>query len=357
MIARPAASIALSLSLALTVVTAGCPADPRESAKSQVVAKVGDEIITEAELLASLAQHGTARIEGAARSEVARAILDELITEHLMLQAAAKAGITVRDEDVEREVRSRAEGYPVGTFQRLLVAEQLTLKEFKEKVRRRLVQDAFLRARLAQEPAITEEEVKARFDATFKDQKVQEQVRARQILVKTAEEATHILEQVRGRKIGFEAAAAKYSTSPDADSGGDLGWFTRGDMPEVFDVCFNLEKGTISDVVISDYGFHIFQIVDRREEHKETFESARDKIEEEIVREHQDAAYQKLMTELRQQTKVVIHDSAVDRVVSLLPPPPVTPSEKPHDGEARSLDSLPSAIDPVPPLPGKEIRQ
>ena len=45
--------------------------------------------------------------------------------------------------------------------------------------------------------------MKARFDATFKDAKVQEQVRARQILVKTAEEATHILDQVRTRKIGF----------------------------------------------------------------------------------------------------------------------------------------------------------
>lgn len=348
----------VALAGALTSALSGCPADPRESAKSQVVAKVGDEVISEAELLSSLAQHGTARIpEGAARTEVARAILDEVVTEHLMLQAAAKAGITVRVEDVDREVRSRAEGYPVGTFQRLLVAEQLTLSEFKEKVRRRLVQDAFLRARLAQEPAISEDEVKARFEKTFKDAPVQEQVRARQILVKTAEEATHILDQVRSKKLSFEAAAAKYSTSPDAETGGDLGWFTRGDMPEVFDVCFNLEKGTISDVVISDYGFHIFQIVDRREEHKESFESAREKLEEEIVREHQDAAYQKLMAELRQQTKVVVHDSAVDHVVSLLPPPPTTPNEKPADGESRSLDSLPSAIDPMPPLPGKEIRQ
>lgn len=336
----------------------GCPADPRENAKTHVVAKVGDEKISEAELLSALAQHGTARIpDMPARNTVARAILDELITEHLMLQAATKAGITVREEDVEREVRGRAEGYPVGTFQRLLVAEQLTLSEFKDKVRRRLVQDAFLRARLAQEPAITEEEVKAKFDATFKDQQVGEQVRARQILVKTGEEAAHILEQVRGRKIGFEAAAQKYSTSPDADTGGDLGWFARGDMPDVFDVCFNLEKGTISDVVISDYGFHIFQIVDRREEHKETFESAREKIEAEIVRERQEAAYQKLMAELRQATKVSIDDAAVDRVVSLLPPAPVTPIEQPLDGEARSLDSLPSVIDPVPPLPGKEIRQ
>jgi parvulin-like peptidyl-prolyl isomerase len=123
----------------------------------------------------------------------------------------------------------------------------------------------------------------------------------------------------------------------------------------VFDVCFNLEKGTISDVVISDYGFHIFQIVDRRDAHKETLESARDKIEAEIVRERQDKAFDELMAELRRQTKVTVNDAALDRVVSLLPPAPVTPIERAHeDGDA--LDSLPSAIDPMPAVPGKVIK-
>lgn len=336
-----------------------CPADPRDTAKSHVVARIGDEPMPESDFLAALAQHGTARIgDRAARTTVARAVLEDIITERLMLQAAAKAGITVRDDAVDREVRGRAEGYPAGTFHRLLVAEQLTLSQFQDKVRRRLVQDAFLRARLAQAPAITEDEIKARFEATFKEQKLQEQVHARQILVKTGEEATHILEQIRAKKLGFELAAQKFSTAPDAEQGGDLGWFTRGDMPDVFDVCFNLDRGTISDVVISDYGFHIFQIVDRREEHKETLESARERVEQEIMRERQDEAYQKLMQELRQQTKVTIYDDALDRVISLLPPAPVTPAEQnPEEMNARSLDSLPSVIDPVPPLPGKEIQQ
>lgn len=335
--------------------TAGCPADPRDRKKSQV-AKVGAAEISESDLLSTLAQRGTARIaDPAARAEVARVILDELITERLMLQAAENAGITVRDDDVDREVRSRADAYPPGTFQRLLVAEQLTLKDFREKVRRRLIQDAFLRARLAQGPGLDESEVRARFEAETKTQghKVGEQVKARQILVKTSEEASHILEQLRARKIGFEAAAQRFSTAPDAEQGGDLGWFSKGDMPDVFDVCFNLEKGTISDVVISDYGFHIFQIVDRREEHIETFEAARDRIEQEILRERQDEAYQKLLVELREQTPVVIHAEAVARVVSLLPPAPHTPVEHPEDTSARSLDSLPSAIDPVPPVPGR----
>jgi parvulin-like peptidyl-prolyl isomerase len=340
---------------ALCVGTA-CPADPRDNTKSHVIALIGDEPLHESELVKALAQHGTARIaDPAARATVARAILDEMVIEHLMLKAAERSGITVRDADVDREVRGRAEGYPAGTFQRLLAAEQLTLSQFTDKVRRRLVQDAFLRARLALAPAITEDEIKARFEAALKERKFQEQVRARQILVKTAEEALHILEQINAKKLTFEAAAQKFSTAPDADQGGDQGWFSRGELPDVFDICFNLEKGTISDVVISDYGFHLFQIVDRRDEHQEDLESAGDRIEREIVRERQDEAYQKLVLELRQQAKITIYDSAVDRVVALLPPAPITPAEVPEN--ARALDSLPSAIDPVPAVPGKEIKQ
>ncbi len=241
---------------------AGCPSDPRDQQKSPVVARVGSQEILASELVNALSRHGTARVTDATgRNVVARAILDEMITDRLLLQAADKAGITVRDDDVDRELRSRAEGYPADSFERLLIAEQLTPADFRDKVKDRLIEDALLRARLAQAPAITEADLHARFDKELKDQKVTEKVRARQILVRTSEEASHILDLLHHRKITFEAAAQRYSTAPDAEQGGDLGWFGKGEMPDIFDVCFNLEKGVVSDVVPSDYGFHIFQIV------------------------------------------------------------------------------------------------
>jgi parvulin-like peptidyl-prolyl isomerase len=340
------------------IALSACPSDPRDEKKSPVVATIGDQKINETEFLAELSQRGTARIaDSVARNSVARAVLDSMIGERLMLQAADKAGINVRDDEVEREVRARKEGYPPGAFERLLVAEQLTRDEFRASVKRHLTAEAFLRAKLAQAPPITEGELKKRFETESKDQKVSEQVRARQILVKTSEEATHVLDLLQHKKITFEAAAQKYSTAPDAENGGDLGWFSKGDMPDVFDVCFNLDKGVTSDIVASDYGFHIFQIVDRREEHPETFESARERIEEEVMRERQDEAYQKLLNELREETKVHVVDAAVAHVVSLLPPAPIEPAtatSSEDNANARSLDSLPGAIDPTPPVPGQK---
>jgi peptidyl-prolyl cis-trans isomerase C len=209
-----------------------------------------------------------------------------------------------------------------------------------------------LRARLANLPAITEADVLARYEATVAHVQIPEQVRARHILVRTSEEASHLLEQIRTRKVAFEAAALKTSASPDAEQGGDLGWFSKGEMPDVFDVCFNLEVGTVSDVVVSDFGFHIFQILERRDARVETLDAVRDRLEEELVRERQSEAVKALLTELRAQTEVRIHQESIDRVVQLLPPAPDTPNlSAPEDGVARALDSHGAGVDPIPALP------
>ena len=59
--------------------------------------------------------------------------------------------------------------------------------------------------------------------------------------------------------------AREISLSPDADRGGDLGYFARGQMPPEFDdAVFSLPRGQVSDVVESPYGFHLFLVIDRR---------------------------------------------------------------------------------------------
>ena len=73
-------------------------------------------------------------------------------------------------------------------------------------------------------------------------------------------------ELYRGAKFGDLARA--HSLSADARLGGDLGWFPKGVMPPEFDkVAFSLQPGQTSDVVTSEYGFHIFKVLDRRPAH------------------------------------------------------------------------------------------
>ncbi len=328
-----------------------CPADPGQR-KRDPIATVGDAVIDDRRVLATLAQRGVARVpDREGRQLVTRQILEQIVDEELILQGAKKAGVTVSSEAVDREVRKRADGYAPGSFQSVLTAEQLTLDAFREGIRRRLTQDAFLRERLALLPPITEVDIQARYDTTVAHEKRPPQVRARQVLLRTAEEAKHVLDEIRGRKLTTEQAAHKYSTGLEADLGGDLGWFAQGEMPRIFDICFILQPGQVSDVVASDYGFHIFQIIDKREERTEPLAAVRDQLNEELLRERQSEEVEKIIAGLRQETPVKVAKDGVDRLVALLPEAPVTPAEVVDQGNARSLDSHDDGVDPIPPLP------
>lgn len=91
------------------------------------------------------------------------------------------------------------------------------------------------------------------------------QVRTAHILVKTEAEANQILGQLR-TGADFGKLAQQKSLCPSGKQGGDLGWFTRGKMVKPFeDAAFALKnKGDVSGVVKTQFGFHIIKLVDSR---------------------------------------------------------------------------------------------
>lgn len=332
-------SLALSLCLAALV---GCPQDPRDKKPPEHVATVGEAEILRTWFLAELARSGAPRVEkGPAREAVARQVLDQLIREELFFQAAKKEGISVDKRDVEREVRSTVEGYPPGVFLRVLHAEQLTLDQYRERVRRRLMIDRFLTKRLADLEPPSEAEVREAYVQRVAGRARPPQVRARQVLVKTEEEARYLLEEIRARRLTLEEAARRYSVAPEKDRGGDLGWFAKGDMPPIFEICFDLKPGEVSDVMASEYGFHIFEVIERREEHEEPFEEAKERLSRELRREREVKEVDRIVAELERTIPVEVNEEGFASAVALLPDPPKETGPGPDPGPSPDWSTYP----------------
>ena len=110
---------------------------------------------------------------------------------------------------------------------------------------------------------------------------------------KAKERATQLLEEVRKTPASFAEVAKKSSTDTgSASQGGDLGFFSRGAMVKPFeDAAFALKKGEISDVVESDFGYHIILLTDIKTPRQPSFEELRPEIEADLKQQQAQRQY------------------------------------------------------------------
>ena len=101
---------------------------------------------------------------------------------------------------------------------------------------------------------------------------------------KAKERAIQLLEEVRKTPTSFAEVAKKSSSDTgSASQGGDLGFFARGAMVKPFeDAVFSLQKGAISDVVESDFGYHIILLTDIKTPRQPSFEELRPTLETDL---------------------------------------------------------------------------
>jgi foldase protein PrsA len=177
-------------------------------------------------------------------------VLGWMIDQVLIENAATARGIKVTDAQVEAEVK-RMRGDDQARFDAWMAENGLTPASLRQQVRIDLLTAAV-------RDAVT----------TAVSRKVR-QVHVRHILVSSEAVAQTALAQIKqGQK--FEAVAKKFSEDESTrDKGGDLGFLPQGAMPPSFDqIAFSLKVGQVSDLVRSEFGFHIIQVVEIDPQHQ-----------------------------------------------------------------------------------------
>lgn len=248
----------------------------------RIVAVVDKEIITESELNERVSFYAYQNKLDPTSESLRRQTLDNMIAEKLILAQAIIDSVQVSDDEVtqaldqqiqrlERQLGSdkaieQAYGKPIGRIKR----------EYRDEMRKQLLVQRVEQTRQSS-IQVTANDV-AEFYATYKDSLVEvpETYTLSHIYIvpkpdtaidrQTNLKAKAVLDSLRAGG-DFADFAKRYSADATASNGGDLGWSKRGDfVPEFEEALFALRAGQISDVVKTQFGYHIIQLIERRGE-------------------------------------------------------------------------------------------
>lgn len=172
--------------------------------------------------------------------------------------------------------------------------------------KRRALRDAFFDVSVI--GAVKESDAKKIFDDRIAKMEPQQEIKARHILVATEEEAKAIKERL-AKGDDFAKLAAAESKDKNAE-GGSLGFFTRGQMLKPFeDAAFALEVGEVSDPVQTNFGWHIIEVEDKRDQKLPGFDEVKEAILSQLLAQKAQA----VVTGLRGDAKIEILDPEIKR--------------------------------------------
>ncbi len=235
-------------------------------------------------------------------------ILNQSINELLLLQEAKKQGISVSTGELSKVIDDAIiqSGLSKEEFEKTLKEQNLTMDFMEDYYKKQLIINKLLNKTVFSKMIISSSEIEEYYNNNKNEFITPEQVRARHILVESVEEAEEILKQLNNGADFIELAKEK-STCPSASQGGDLGYFTKGQMVAEFeDSAFALGVGEISPVVETQFGYHIIKLLDKKPETAISLEDATKDIEEKLKLEKQNAAFVDYLDMLREKADIKI---------------------------------------------------
>lgn len=234
-------------------------------------------------------------------------VLERLIQEAILLNNAQSQGISISKNEFENTLNKLSSAD-------IIKKQNIDSKAWKEKQRKRMIIQKLIDKEVVNKIPVDEKEIEDYYKQNQKEFQQPAQFRARQIVVDTKEHADEILKKIKKGE-DFAGLAKEYSLSPDRIRGGDLGFFNISTFPPVFtDICSQLKIGGISNVVATDYGYQIFQLLDKRRPRKLSLNEVRNKIESMIREKKSETAFKEWFEKLKNEAHITINQKALEEI-------------------------------------------
>ena len=301
------------------------PAKPMPEKLPDVLARVNGEPVTKIDfdrLIKNMelsANQPLSMVPAEQRDQILRNALNQLVTYTVLTQETRARKITVTDAEVEDNLKQMRSQFPnEDAFKKALAARGMSVDKLKSDAKIDMSINKMIEAEVANQAPPTDTQVREFYDKNPEKFKQDEAVRASHILFrvpenadeatkkKALEQAQSVLKQARAGA-DFAELAKKYSADGSAQQGGDLNFFTRGQMVPAFDqAAFALKPGQISDIVTSQFGYHIIKVTDRRAASTVPFDQVSARIKEFLVEQQKQQKGQAFIESLRQKAKIEV---------------------------------------------------
>lgn len=298
------------------------PAKPIPAVLPDVIADCNGDTIPKAEFekaVRSVEQRAGGPIPAEKRDEVYRGVLDDLVAYRLLKQEVTQRNLTVSDADVEARISAFKQ--QMGTeanFKAALQAQQVTEAKLRDDARIDLLVSKLLDQEVNQKVLVKPSDIAAFYEKNPERFQQGETLRASHILVVVPADANaQARAALRARadaalkaaKAGqdFAKLARQYSQDSSAQRGGDLGFFPKGQMVPAFDqAAFALAPGQVSDLVETQFGYHIIKAIEKRPARIVPFVEVAGQIQQFLEQEQRQEKSKALVDQLKAKGKVQI---------------------------------------------------
>ncbi|HUT30985.1 MAG TPA: peptidylprolyl isomerase [Sedimentisphaerales bacterium] len=284
-------------------------------------------------------------------------ILDRMIVEHLLDEQLRAANIVITEQDVITHLRqSGARQQPplsLEDIQALVEAQGQSFEEMKKQLRdsKEMKYQKLLEAQFAGKVDVNEADARKYYSENRVRFERPEQVRASHILISpdpnaepneakaaAGAKAEDLLRQIKQGGADFATLAKTNSSCSSSARGGDLGFFGRGEMVPAFEkAAFELKEGQVSDIVETQFGYHIIRVTGHREPEVIGFDQAKDNIINRLTQQKQRELVEQYIESLKAKASIVY--------------PPGKEPAPPRPSVGRPPVSPPPASRPPAPLP------
>jgi peptidyl-prolyl cis-trans isomerase C len=322
---KPASSPAASSAPAATpgaAAPAAPPPKPVPAVLPEVIADCNGDTIPKAEFesaVRSVEQRAGGAVPPEKRDEVYRGVLDDLVAYRLLKQEVKQRQLAVADAEVDQRIAAfKQQAGSEANFREMLRVQQITEAKLREDARTDLMVAKLLDQEVNQKVLVKPTDVATFYEKNPDRFQQGETMRASHILVVIpagADDKTRAALRTRAEaalkaaKAGqdFARLARQYSQDSSARNGGDLGFFPRGQMVPAFDqAAFALAPGQVSDLVQTEFGYHIIKAAEKRPARVVPFVEAAAQIQEYLEQQQRQEKGKALVDQLKAKGKVQI---------------------------------------------------